>query len=340
MKQRIYYLDIVRCLACIMVILMHAPYPGGGVSGTIILPISLFTAPCIGLFFMVSGALLLPTKENGFDFIKKRLSKVLIPLLVWTGVGILLGGLFKGFGSPLQLLQTICSIPFSTQGHGVLWFMYVLIGMYLVAPIISPWLERCSQKELKMYLLLWLITMSFPYIKMLLTVNESVTGSYYYFSGYVGYFILGYYLRKYGNGNTWVALFWLPVPFVLLGISKTFGLSFDLSSHFWYLCLPTVITAWSWFTIIKNAESKIAVLSPKVLQTVATFSCLSFGIYLMHIYVMRYGLWPLFDKYSIGGGISLAISFGGTLFISYLLSWAISCLPFANYIIGFKKKKK
>lgn len=270
---------------------------------------------------------------------KKRLSKVLIPLFVWTVVGILLGGLFKGFGSPLQLIQTICSIPFSTQGHGVLWFMYALIGLYLVTPIISPWLEKCSQKELKMYLLLWLITMCFPYIKMVLSVNESITGSYYYLSGYVGYFLFGYYLRKYGCGKTWVALLWLPVPFVLLGISKKFGLPFDLSSHFWYLCLSTAITAWSWFTVIKNAESKIVVWNPKILQAVTNFSCLSFGIYLMHIYVMRSGLWPLFDKYSIGGGISLAISFGGTLLISYLLSWAISYLPFGDYIIGYKPQR-
>ena len=54
-----------------MVILMHAPYPHSGLSGLAVVPISLFTAPCIGLFFMVSGALLLPAKENSIDFMKK-----------------------------------------------------------------------------------------------------------------------------------------------------------------------------------------------------------------------------------------------------------------------------
>lgn len=302
MKQRIYYLDIIRCFACILVILMHAPYPGGGLSGGIIVPISLLTAPCIGLFFMVSGALLLPTKENGIDFMKKRLSKVFTPLLVWTLVGIICNGFTKGWTTPSELLRIICSIPFSTQGHGVLWFMYVLIGLYLVAPTISPWLEKCSQRELKLYLSLWLLTMSFPYLKMIVEVNESITGTYYYMSGYIGYLLLGYYIKRYGHGSSLIALIWLPIPFVLLGIIKKFNLSFDLSSHFWYLCLPTAITAWSWFTIIQNAESKVAALSPKVLQVLVHFSNCSFGIYLMHIFIMRVGLWQLFDKYHVGGG--------------------------------------
>ncbi len=339
MKQRIYYLDVVRCFACLLVVLMHAPYPNSGLSGLVVVPISLATAPCIGLFFMVSGALLLPTEDNGIDFMKKRLSKVLIPLLVWTVVGIVMDGLSNGFGSSLHLIQKICSIPFSTQGHGVLWFMYVLIGLYLISPIISPWLERCSRKELKMYLLLWLVTMTFPYLKMVLIVNDSITGSFYYLSGYVGYFLLGYYLRKYGCGKTWVALLWLPVPFVLLGISKAKGVPFELNSHFWYLSLPTAISAWSWFTIIKNIESKIVSWSPKALNMIAKFSCLSFGIYLMHIFIMRNGLWPIFDKCQIAGWYSLAISFLGTLFISFVLTWGFSLCPFGDYIIGYKKKK-
>ena len=147
MKQRIYYLDVVRCFACLLVVLMHAPYPNSGLSGLVVVPISLATAPCIGLFFMVSGALLLPTEDNGIDFMKKRLSKVLIPLLVWTVVGIVMDGLSNGFGSSLHLIQKICSIPFSTQGHGVLWFMYVLIGLYLITPIISPWDRQKARRR-------------------------------------------------------------------------------------------------------------------------------------------------------------------------------------------------
>lgn len=96
MKQRIYYLDVIRCLACLMVVFMHAPYPNSGMSGVLVVPISLAIAPCIGLFFMVSGALLLPTKDKGITFVKKRLAKVACPILVWTLVAMIIKGFING----------------------------------------------------------------------------------------------------------------------------------------------------------------------------------------------------------------------------------------------------
>lgn len=60
MKQRDLSLDIIRILACALVVMMHSPIPSDNADGLILSSISYFTAPCIGLFFMVSGALLLP----------------------------------------------------------------------------------------------------------------------------------------------------------------------------------------------------------------------------------------------------------------------------------------
>ena len=37
-----------------------------------------------------------------------------------------------------ELPKVLLSIPFATQGHGILWFMYTLIGLYIVSLIISP----------------------------------------------------------------------------------------------------------------------------------------------------------------------------------------------------------
>lgn len=339
MKQRIYYLDVIRCLACLMVVLMHAPYPNSGMSGLFVTPISLATAPCIGLFFMVSGALLLPTKDNGLSFIKKRLAKVAYPILVWTLVAMVINGFTKGWPSLIDLIKSLASMPFCVEGHGVMWFMYVLVGMYLIAPIISPWLERAEKCDLQFYLGIWTVAMSYPILKLFLRVNETETGVLYYFSGYVGYFLLGYYLHKFGTSKTRAALAYLPVPFALLGITKYFNYEVDFYSVFWYLSILIVLMCWSWFTVIKNAEQQIASLNPKLLSAITHFSSCSFGIYLIHIFVMRNGIWPLFDRFGIGGVISLLISFLGTLLVSYCLTWIISFLPFGDYIIGYKKKR-
>ena len=60
MRQRDTSLDLIRIIACTMVVLMHSPMPTENANGLLLSSLSYFTAPCIGLFFMVSGALLLP----------------------------------------------------------------------------------------------------------------------------------------------------------------------------------------------------------------------------------------------------------------------------------------
>ncbi|WP_297224564.1 acyltransferase family protein [uncultured Prevotella sp.] len=59
-KQRDLSLDLLRIVACVMVVMMHSPIPSDNSDGIILSSLSYFTAPCIGLFFMVSGALILP----------------------------------------------------------------------------------------------------------------------------------------------------------------------------------------------------------------------------------------------------------------------------------------
>ena len=140
-KQRIIYLDVIRILACCMIVLMHSPHPKAGNPGALFVPLSFITAAGIGLFFMVSGALLLPIKTDTSSFLKKRFGKIVGPLLFWTlfYIGVSIISREKPVSS---LPYALASIPFSKQGHGVLWFLYTLAGLYLLSPIISPFLEK------------------------------------------------------------------------------------------------------------------------------------------------------------------------------------------------------
>lgn len=163
MSQRIKSYDILRTVACLMIIAMHAPIPGADASSNrlFLSTLSYLTAPGIGLFFLISGALLLPVRGETSQFLRKRLGKVVWPTLFWTLFYILAEYWMNG---EQLTLRKFASIPFSPQGHGILWFMYTLIGLYLLAPIISRWLERASKKEVGFYLALGAIPMlSNPY---------------------------------------------------------------------------------------------------------------------------------------------------------------------------------
>ena len=71
-----------------MVIIMHAPIPGVGAEshGPFLVLISYLTAPCVPLFFMVSGSLLLPCKKEvtAINYFKKRIGKVAGPTIAFS----------------------------------------------------------------------------------------------------------------------------------------------------------------------------------------------------------------------------------------------------------------
>ena len=97
-----------------------------------------------------------------------------MPTLVWTlfyiavkycDGDVTIGGICK----------SLFSMPFSAQGHGVLWFMYTLMGLYVITPILHAWLRSASERDVRFYLLLWLITLCYPVLRMWVEVNDSAT---------------------------------------------------------------------------------------------------------------------------------------------------------------------
>lgn len=319
-----------------MIISMHSPLPEGGENyGLFLSLLSYLSAPGIGLFFMVSGALLLPIMEPTSVFIKKRLTKIIIPTLIWTCFYLLIKLFYDGHQITLQ---EVLSIPFSPQGNSIFWFIYVLIGIYFLAPILSRWLEKASKREIEFYLLLWAITLCYPYLKLFLNINETGTGILYYYSGYLGYFILGYYLRKNAskiNSLLMCALFAiaLVVPVAL----KATQMKVDFYSMFWYLSLFVAIMSAGWLVLFMRKGNTSNV---QIRALVTNFSKCSFGIYLVHIFIMRRILWHCTWIQSIESYIlQTIVIIVLTALFSWLVCYLISLLPIGQYLIGYSSKK-
>ena len=340
MKQRNYSYDLMRVIACLMIIAMHAPMPSERANSLFLNVVSYFTAPGLCLFFVLSGALLLPVKLDTFTFIKKRLVKVVAPTICFS---LLYLGLKFMCGNDIDWFKAICSIPFSAQGHGVMWFMYTLIGLYLLSPILSGWLEKASKREVEFYLLLWGISLCYPIIRLVLDINTSETGLLYYFTGYAGYFILGSYLKKYPDSFPIKGVI-IPVIIAVLApvLCKYFKVTVDFYSLFWYLSIFVTILVVFMYKALQSisrfVESRNGYRG-RTLNVLLLVSDLSFGIYLVHIAVMRYFLWKIewienISNYYIQWGIIVLLTFA----ISFLISYVIYCLPIGRYIIGVNKK--
>ena len=101
-KERIYYLDYLRVMACFMVILVHSCenyYCFGDVTfianqadKVIVSSLDGFCRMCVPLFIMVSASLLVPMKENQSwsAFYCKRFVRIVPPMFLFMVVYALL----------------------------------------------------------------------------------------------------------------------------------------------------------------------------------------------------------------------------------------------------------
>ncbi|MCV6628424.1 MAG: acyltransferase family protein [Flavobacteriaceae bacterium] len=179
-KERINYLDVLRVLACFLVVLCHAGdkyvVAAGGTFHTGWMQILIFTRPCVPLFILLSGTLLLPIKYETKEFFKRRFSRILIPFLVWSILYVffplpgtpVFGGPGNAFTGEMNLYAyNLMMIPMNfTKSNVHFWFIYTIIGLYLFMPIVSPWIKQTTQRGMTWFLFAWGVTLFLPYIKL------------------------------------------------------------------------------------------------------------------------------------------------------------------------------
>lgn len=209
---RIVFLDYLRVLACLMVIATHSCdsfYIGpGGVwqcaSESDRLWISIIDSimrAAVPLFVMTSSYLLLPLKDDNTTFFKRRFIRVLVPFAVWSCIyafwPVLMGDL-PASELPMRLLHPIWNFN-DDSGH--LWYIYMLIGLYLFMPVLSPWLKQTGKKAELAFLAVWFVSSFLAYLKeigagdMFGECYWNEFHSFWYFSGFIGYLVLAHYIR-------------------------------------------------------------------------------------------------------------------------------------------------
>lgn len=332
-NNREYWIDAVRSFACLCVIMTHAAIPNGS-DGSYMVAIYNYCA--IGgasiLFFMISGALILNKERDTIPFMKKRVTRIIFPMVFWSlfFIGV---KYFQGYYSAHEAFERVLRIPFGPQ-VGVYWFIYVIFGIYLLTPILSVWLNRCSKKDLEIYLAIWGITLFLPYLKIIddrfMNLISYIGGYLYYFYGFIGFALLGHYLRRYINITIQQRKYFLifcgfsiVLPIVLYSLQVPHNVVQDR------LSINVVLVAICYFVILKHIH-----YSPKWSLRFYVFAQHTFGIYLVHFYLMRDIIWKWFEPYNIHYALQVPLVVIVTATISYCIVHAISKLPFSKYIVG------
>ena len=250
-ENRVVWVDWLRVAACFMVILVHStePFYLGGEGSQILTEMDAYWASffdsvvraCVPLFIVASSYLQFPLHYSSGEFLRRRVVRVLVPFLLWSAVYALV------WGEPAENFKNLLLNFNYAAGH--LWFVYMLIGVYLLMPLLSPWAVRVSKRELQVYLAICAFTTLIPIIRDWyagggenLTVIYGVSGlprpaltplwgeaswntygTFYYLSGFVGYLLLGLYLRRFVGELSWKRTLVIAVPCYLAGFAVVFG---------------------------------------------------------------------------------------------------------------------
>ncbi len=190
------WIDAVRVFALACIIITHTVGPMVTVEQRTALLMVIGSAV---LFFMASGALVLPLNKPAWPWLRHRFMAIGIPMVIWALFyifGYRLLGLPTRFGN-IALWSRILSIFWAQRGY--FWFLNALLGLYLVVPLISPWIKQASKRSVEILLLTWLIMGVYPFINLFFGIGLgqsatlSITGGLY---GFFGYFIMGYYFMR------------------------------------------------------------------------------------------------------------------------------------------------
>lgn len=376
-KTHVVWLDVARFIAMFTVVCCHCADPFNFFAGDVpanIDDIKFWGAaygallrPCVPLFVLITGALLLPVREEASIFYKKRIMRVFWPFLIWSVIynlfpwvtGLL--GLkpeiildffpYSGEEATRQAFGVsmgyIAQIPFNFSLLDVhMWYIYLLIGLYLYMPIFSAWVEKASDKAKLWFLVAWGVTLFIPYYREF--VSPYIWGAcswnefymLYYFAGFNGYLLLGHYLRNLDWSLNKILV--IGIPMLVVGYAVTFfGFRYmtslpdctpEMLELFIYYCSPNVVMMTiPIFLLAKKANVK----SVRIQKMLANLTVCGFGIYMVH-YFFTSPCVLLTRALDIPLGLQIPIASVIAFGISWLIVLAILKLAGkkAKYIIG------
>jgi len=290
----------------------------------------------VPVFVMITGALLLHREYELGDFFKKRLSRVVTPFLFWSLVYI--GYSWYNdeitFGPDVwaNTKQVLHLLKYGSSYH--LWYVYMLIGLYFVIPIIGKFVRNATEKEILYFLALWFVAMllNLPYLSRF---NPQV--DLHYFAGYIGYLVLGHYLTykdfKSKKIRAWMALlFVLMVVIIVIGTRMLYRSGSSIGTFYYEPLYPTIILLSG--SVFVMARFTVVKLSPVLIRIRDFAGGYNYGIYLGHALVLY-----LLDRFGISYSFCApVISIPVTALLCFVLTlgmvWLISKLPFGKWISG------
>ncbi len=332
MNKRDVKLDLLRVICIFAVIIMHVigntvnTFGLTGKEGNIYFIIQNLCYFSIPIFIMISGVVFLNRDIEVKDIFKKYILKIFLALVFFGFCYSLLEIYFNT--KTLTINDFFISLKNIITGNlwAHMWYLYLVIALYLVTPIIRVIVKYSSDNLIKYFLtLLFIFNILFIDLSKLLNINIA-----FYIcisSSYLFYYLYGYYLYNKEISNNFKAVSYL------LGVVSTLVIIYlaknNIGTHFMnYFSTLIFLHVNSIFIFFTKFKYK---LSNGFSYVISSISKCSLGIYITHqIYINIIYKFLKFD-------LILKLPYFGlclyTLFIfiiSYLVVYLLKKIKFVN----------
>ena len=301
-RQREVFADLLRTIAIISVVFIHTTsnylvesYGMG--NSKIILVLSAFTSSAVPIFYMLSGCFLLDEKNSDYAKFYKKIIKVFLQTIFWSIIYLLM---FKYImGQDFNLFEMSIKSIFREQvSH--LWYMYPLIGLYILTPFISKLYNSLTNQE---KLIMLSIIMFIPILLGTIQIkfwDYIAIPKFAVFFPELGLFVLGRYIYENKEKLNSNRVRILAFDGIFIGIMLIVGLAYFYINkegisytkpYFDYNKAPNFLLDVSLFIFILSLDKKLINLSNGIKRTIHFIGSNSGGIYFVHmiyIYLFPY----------------------------------------------------
>lgn len=342
--KRLFYLDILRIMAIIAVVMLHVSAQRYFVSfPSFEWEVRMFFNSMVRwgvpIFVMISGALFLdPQKEVSLvKLYSKNLLRIFVAFFVWSTIYE-----FYVSGEKTNFSGFFLGI---LKGPVHLWFLKMIIGLYIAIPLLRT---IVINRKLEIYFLCLAFVTTFLYrlicdsiglfnVGLQTLVINMIKSLYLEIAvGFTGYFVLGHFI------NTYSLSLKSKQAMYLLGI-LSFLFVVVFTHYYSHFCgHPTVLfydnlkpfTLFEALAIFLLVKDKFKIVSVSYHPVIVKLSNLCFGIYLIHllfVWIFRDNITFDFSKWYSIVYIPLFSLF--VLLISGLFSWILSKIPLINKFV-------
>lgn len=297
-SSRLIYLDFLRIFAVFAIIMIHVAaenwyaVEARSITWNVYNAFDSIARWGVPIFVMISGTLFLTKEKPLSEIFKKNILKIIIIFFFWSLI-YSFWGIFKG-----DITNATDFFITFFKGPGHFWFLFMIIGMYLISPLLKKIIS--DPKSMKYFLALsfffaFLIPEIIEFTKIfappvastLQYINDKTNISFVL--GFSGYYIAGYYLAHTKLSKKCELIIYIlgivgAIATIIISAMASYYINKPTSVFYENMTVNVLAMSLALFTFAKQHLNRD--FKQKTKNIIILLSKCTLGIYIIHLLIL------------------------------------------------------